>query len=43
MLSTIHNLYYYQQLMSGLREAIAAHRLADFVADFNAQQAVEPA
>jgi queuine tRNA-ribosyltransferase len=43
MLSTIHNLYYYQELMSGLREAIAARRLADFVADFGAQQAMEPA
>jgi queuine tRNA-ribosyltransferase len=43
MLSTIHNLYYYQELMSGLREAIAQHRLADFVADFRAGQAAEPA
>ncbi|HEX6834874.1 MAG TPA: tRNA guanosine(34) transglycosylase Tgt [Rudaea sp.] len=34
MLATIHNLYYYQELMSGLREAIAARRLDDFVAAF---------
>ena len=33
-LATIHNLYYYQELMRGLREAIAAGRLADFVAAF---------
>jgi len=42
MLATIHNLYYYQELMSGLREAIAAHRLVDFVAEFRAGIAVEP-
>ncbi|MBI1425542.1 MAG: tRNA guanosine(34) transglycosylase Tgt [Gammaproteobacteria bacterium] len=33
-LNTIHNLHYYQHLMRGLREAIAASRLADFIADF---------
>ncbi len=33
-LNTIHNLHYYQQLMRGLREAIAAGWLAEFVADF---------
>ncbi len=33
-LMTIHNLRYYQTLMAGLREAIAADRLADFVSDF---------
>ena len=38
-LNTIHNLYYYQELMRGLREAIDAGRLADFVADFHAEQA----
>ncbi len=38
-LNTIHNLYYYQELMRGLREAIAVGRLADFVADFHTQQA----
>jgi queuine tRNA-ribosyltransferase len=34
MLATIHNLHYYQDLMRGLREAIAARRLGDFVAAF---------
>ena len=34
MLATIHNLYYYQELMRGLREAIAQKTLADFVAGF---------
>ena len=34
MLATIHNLHYYQDLMRGLREAIAAQRLGDFVAAF---------
>jgi len=36
MLLTWHNLQYYQELMAGLREAIAAGRLADFVAAFDA-------
>ena len=36
MLATIHNLHYYQDLMRGLREAIAAGCLADFVAQFHA-------
>ena len=35
-LATIHNLHYYQALTAGLREAIAAGRLADFVAEFHA-------
>jgi len=34
MLATIHNLHYYLDLMHGLREAIAARRLEDFVAGF---------
>ena len=34
MLATIHNLYYYQELMAGLRAAIAGERLGDFVAGF---------
>ncbi|HEX3125072.1 MAG TPA: tRNA guanosine(34) transglycosylase Tgt [Rhodanobacteraceae bacterium] len=34
MLATIHNLHYYLDLMHGLREAIAARRLGDFVAGF---------
>jgi len=33
-LATIHNLFYYQELMAGLREAIAGGGLADFVAEF---------
>jgi len=33
-LNTIHNLYYYQSLMQGLREAIAAQRLESFVKEF---------
>ena len=33
-LNTLHNLHYYQELMRGLREAIAGRRLADFVAGF---------
>ncbi len=37
MLATIHNLHYYQDLMHGLREAIAAQRLADFITEFYAQ------
>ncbi|MDO5656773.1 MAG: tRNA guanosine(34) transglycosylase Tgt [Paracoccus sp. (in: a-proteobacteria)] len=36
MLLTWHNLHYYQDLMQGLRDAIAAGRLDDFVADFHA-------
>jgi queuine tRNA-ribosyltransferase len=35
-LATIHNLYYYQELMAGLRDAISAGRLGDFVAGFYA-------
>jgi queuine tRNA-ribosyltransferase len=38
-LNTIHNLYYYQELMQGLRDAIEAGRLAAFVAEFHALQA----
>ena len=36
-LATIHNVHYYQTLLRGLREAIAAGRLAAFVADFRAR------
>ena len=39
ILLTRHNLYRYQQLMGGLREAIAAGRLEDFIADFERQEA----
>jgi queuine tRNA-ribosyltransferase len=45
MLLTWHNLHYYQELMQGLREAIAAGRLAAFVAAFHAARAegdIEP-
>lgn len=37
-LNTIHNLYYYHNLMSGLREAIQSRRLAGFVEDFYASR-----
>jgi queuine tRNA-ribosyltransferase len=40
MLMTWHNLHYYQELMQGLRDAIAAGRLAGFVADFHALRAI---
>jgi len=33
-LNTIHNLYYYQQLMNGIRTAIEAGTFADFVVEF---------
>ena len=45
MLLTWHNLHYYQQLMAGLRDAIAAGRLDAFVAEFHARRAegdIEP-
>ena len=38
-LNTIHNLYYYQELMQGLRDAIAEDRLDAFVAEFYARRA----
>jgi queuine tRNA-ribosyltransferase len=37
-LNTIHNLTYYQDLMRGLREAIAVRGLDNFVADFYARR-----
>lgn len=37
MLLTWHNLQYYQDLMGGLRSAISAGRLGDFITDFRAQ------
>ncbi|WLQ17431.1 tRNA guanosine(34) transglycosylase Tgt [Hahella aquimaris] len=37
-LNTIHNLRYYQNLMSGLRHAIEQSKLCDFVADFYHRQ-----
>jgi len=33
-LNTIHNLYYYQFLMKGLRDAIEAENLGQFITDF---------
>mgnify|MGYP001821990245 FL=1 len=38
-LNTIHNLYYYQKLMQGLRDAIAAGELENFVVEFYARRA----
>jgi queuine tRNA-ribosyltransferase len=37
-LNTIHNLYYYQTLMRGIREAIEEQRFEQFVAEFYAQR-----
>jgi queuine tRNA-ribosyltransferase len=45
MLLTWHNLHYYQELMQGLRDAIAGGGLSAFVADFHAMRAegdIEP-
>ena len=39
MLLTWHNLHYYQELMAGLRAAIAEGRLAAFAAGFEAARA----
>lgn len=40
-LNTIHNLYYYQQLMRELREAIEAGTLKEYARDFYARYEVE--
>ena len=40
MLLTWHNLHYYQQLMQGLRDAIAVGGLPAFVAEFHATRAM---
>ncbi|MBY6046884.1 tRNA guanosine(34) transglycosylase Tgt [Vannielia litorea] len=40
MLLTWHNLHYYQELMQGMRAAIAEGRFAAFEAEFHAQRAV---
>lgn len=37
-LNTIHNLYYYQTLMQGLRQAISEQTLDDFVSEFYAKR-----
>ncbi|KPP84847.1 MAG: queuine tRNA-ribosyltransferase Tgt [Rhodobacteraceae bacterium HLUCCA08] len=45
MLLTWHNLHYYQQLMAGMRAAIAEGRFADWEAEFHARRAegdIEP-
>lgn len=42
-LNTIHNLHYYQALMRGLREAIAAGQLENYVTRFYAGRAQRPA
>ncbi len=42
-LNTLHNLHYYQELMQSLRSAIEQGRLDDFVADFHAKRAQNPA
>ncbi|MBI2778510.1 MAG: tRNA guanosine(34) transglycosylase Tgt [Gammaproteobacteria bacterium] len=38
-LNTIHNLYYYQELMRGLRASISEGKLHDFVAEFYVRRA----
>jgi queuine tRNA-ribosyltransferase len=43
VLGTIHNLYYYQELMRGMREAIAAGRFEAFASEFYAQRQVPAA
>jgi queuine tRNA-ribosyltransferase len=40
-LNTIHNLHYYLTLMAGLREAIAAGKLADFRRRFESDRMIE--
>lgn len=39
MLATIHNLHYYQQLMRGIRDAIATGRFAEFRVGFDSARA----
>jgi queuine tRNA-ribosyltransferase len=41
-LNTIHNLYYYQELMAGLRAAIAEQWLKNFVTDFYQRRGQQP-
>jgi queuine tRNA-ribosyltransferase len=40
MLLTWHNLHYYQELMLGMRDAIAARTLAQFITGFEREQAL---
>jgi queuine tRNA-ribosyltransferase len=45
MLLTWHNLHYYQEIMAGMRSAIAEGRFAAWEADFHAMRAqgdIEP-
>ena len=35
-LNTLHNLHYYQRLMTGMRTAIEANQLANFISEFHA-------
>ncbi len=37
-LNTLHNLYYYQELMRGIRDAIAAHEMDEYVSKFYQQR-----
>ncbi|MBN8211448.1 MAG: tRNA guanosine(34) transglycosylase Tgt [Xanthomonadales bacterium] len=43
ILGTLHNLWYYQSLMAGMRAAIEAGRFADFRAAFHAAREAAPA
>jgi len=40
-LNTIHNLFYYQELMQGLRSAIRSQTLDSFVAEFHRARSAE--
>ncbi|MFZ2753768.1 MAG: tRNA guanosine(34) transglycosylase Tgt [Lysobacteraceae bacterium] len=42
ILGTLHNLWYYQKLMAGMRAAIEAGRFADFRAGFHAAREAAP-
>ncbi|WP_028918642.1 tRNA guanosine(34) transglycosylase Tgt [Pseudoxanthomonas suwonensis] len=42
ILGTLHNLWYYQKLMAGMREAIAAGRFAEFRRGFYAARGAQP-
>ena len=41
-LNTIHNLYYYQDLMRGLRQAIEEQRLSELVKEFYDLRRTDP-
>jgi queuine tRNA-ribosyltransferase len=41
-LNTLHNLHYYQEVMRGLRDAIEAGRLAQFVAALGPEPDADP-